>query len=74
MSDNTVFKTELEERINKINEQIESYLPEEKGHQSTIFEAMNYSVRAGGKRLHAGDLQTVHRRSTAGSGTVYGSY
>ena len=26
MSDNTVFKTELEERINKINEQIESYL------------------------------------------------
>ena len=31
MSDNTVFKTELEERINKINEQIESYLPEEKG-------------------------------------------
>ena len=51
MSDNTVFKTELEERINKINEQIESYLPEEKGHQSTIFEAMNYSVRAGGKRL-----------------------
>ena len=77
MSDNTVFKTELEERINKINEQIESYLPEEKGHQSTIFEAMNYSVRAGGTSsptVHAGDLQTVHRRSTAGCGTVYGSY
>ena len=78
MSDNTVFKTELEERINKINEQIESYLPEEKGHQRTIFEAMNYSVRAGGKRLRPlfmqEILQTVHRRSTADSGTVYGSY
>ena len=51
MSDNTVFKTELEERINKINEQIESYLPEEKGYQKTVIEAMNYSILAGGKRL-----------------------
>lgn len=51
MSDNTEFRKELEERTKQINEQIESYLPEEKGHQKTIFEAMNYSVRAGGKRL-----------------------
>ena len=64
MSDNTVFKTELEERINKINEQIESYLPEEKGHQSTIFEAMNYSVRAGGKRLRPLFMQEICRLFT----------
>lgn len=64
MSDNTVFKTELEERINKINEQIESYLPEEKGHQSTIFEAMNYSVRAGGKRLRPLFMQEIYRLFT----------
>lgn len=51
MSDNTEFRKELEERTKQINEQIESYLPEEKGHQKTIFEAMNYSVKAGGKRL-----------------------
>ncbi len=60
MSDNTEFRKELEERTKQINEQIESYLPEEKGHQKTIFEAMNYSVKAGGKRLrphaYAGDL------------------
>lgn len=30
---------------------IEAYLPEETGYQKTIFEAMNYSIRAGGKRL-----------------------
>ena len=42
MSDNTEFRKELEERTKQINEQIESYLPEEKGHQKTIFEAMNY--------------------------------
>ena len=64
MSDNTVFKTELEERINKINEQIENYLPEEKGHQSTIFEAMNYSVRAGGKRLRPLFMQEICRLFT----------
>ena len=64
MSDNTVFKTELEERINKINEQIESYLPEEKGHQKTIFEAMNYSVKAGGKRLRPLFMQEICRLFT----------
>ncbi len=36
MSDNTEFRKELEERTKQINEQIESYLPEEKGHQKTI--------------------------------------
>ena len=59
MSDNTAFRAELEERTKKINEQIESYLPEEKGHQSTIFEAMNYSVRAGGKRLRPLFMQEI---------------
>lgn len=78
MSDNTEFRKELEERTKQINEQIESYLPEEKGHQKTIFEAMNYSVKAGGKRLlssvYAGDLQIIYRRSTACSCTHYGSH
>lgn len=30
---------------------LEQYLPAETGHQKTIFTAMNYSMRAGGKRL-----------------------
>ena len=61
MSDNTEFRKELEERTKQINEQIESYLPEEKGHQKTIFEAMNYSVKAGGKRLRPLFMQEICR-------------
>ena len=30
---------------------LEKFLPAEEGQQRIIFEAMNYSVRAGGKRL-----------------------
>lgn len=30
---------------------LEKYLPKEVGNQKTVFEAMNYSVKAGGKRL-----------------------
>ncbi len=36
------------EHINKI---IDAYLPAEEGNQKTIFEAMNYSLLAGGKRI-----------------------
>ena len=45
------FKKELKERSIYIEDKIESYLPKEEGYQKTIFEAMNYSLRAGGKRL-----------------------
>ena len=42
---------ELGKRTAQVEAVVEQYLPEEAGHQKTIFEAMNYSVRAGGKRL-----------------------
>ena len=45
------FKKEIKERSIYIEDKIESYLPKEEGYQKTIFEAMNYSLRAGGKRL-----------------------
>ena len=38
-----------------IEEMIEAYLPEETGHQKTVLAAMNYAVKAGGKRLHHHD-------------------
>ena len=44
-------KEELARRTKAVEEIVLSYLPEETGHQKTIFEAMNYSMRAGGKRL-----------------------
>ena len=51
MSDRETFKKELEEKTREVEALIETYLPEESGDQRTILEAMNYSMRAGGKRL-----------------------
>lgn len=45
------FMEELQKKAEHINEVIEKFLPAEEGQQRIIFEAMNYSVRAGGKRL-----------------------
>ena len=38
-----------------------SYLPAEEGHQKTIFEAMNYSMKAGGKRLRPLLMHEVYK-------------
>lgn len=45
------FKEELEKRTQNAWQVIESYLPEEDGFSGTLAEAMNYSMKAGGKRL-----------------------
>lgn len=45
------FKEELQFKINEIEKILKNYLPEKKGYQKTVIEAMNYSVLAGGKRL-----------------------
>ena len=45
------FKEELLEKTEYVNNILRSYYPKEEGFQSIIFEAMNYSVEAGGKRL-----------------------
>lgn len=45
------FQTELEKRTRETEEILRRYLPEEKGFARTLTEAMNYSMRAGGKRL-----------------------
>lgn len=65
------FRKEMTDRTAYVNEVINSYLPAEEGYQKTVFEAMNYSVHAGGKRirpifmmevakLFCGDLAQVH--------------
>lgn len=41
----------IAEKAEHINKVIDAYLPVEEGLQKTILEAMNYSLRAGGKRL-----------------------
>lgn len=45
------FIEELQQKVEHINDVLEKFLPAEEGQQRIIFEAMNYSVRAGGKRL-----------------------
>lgn len=45
------FMEELQKKAEHINGVLEKFLPAEEGQQRIIFETMNYSVRAGGKRL-----------------------
>ena len=45
----------------EIEETIARYLPKVEGHQKTIFEAMNYSINAGGKRLRPLLMRETYR-------------
>lgn len=45
------FKEVLISKVNEVEDVIYKYLPEEAGCQKTVIEAMNYSVKVGGKRL-----------------------
>lgn len=45
------FKEQLKKEVEMIEDILSGYLPEEKGLQKTVLEAMNYSVNGGGKRL-----------------------
>lgn len=45
------FNCELKDRVNKIEQLLNEYMPKEEGYQKKIFESMNYSLKAGGKRL-----------------------
>lgn len=64
MSDKETFKQELNTRTTEIEQLIETYLPKETGHQKTIFEAVNYSMKAGGKRLRPMLMQEMCRLFT----------
>ena len=45
------FELRLAEKVKEAERILEEYLPGEEGFQKTVLQAMNYSVRAGGKRL-----------------------
>ncbi len=45
------FKEELEQKTEKVEAVLQSFLPAEEGYRSKVAEAMNYSILAGGKRL-----------------------
>ena len=52
---------QLKHYTQEIEETIARYLPKEEGHQKTIFEAMNYSINAGGKRLRPLLMRETYR-------------
>ncbi|MCI8660323.1 MAG: polyprenyl synthetase family protein [Lachnospiraceae bacterium] len=67
------FKETLAKRTKEVEAVVEQYLPKEEGHQKTIFEAMNYSVRAGGKRLRPMLMEETYRLF-GGSGQKIGPF
>ncbi|MEF9938940.1 MAG: polyprenyl synthetase family protein [Clostridium sp.] len=54
-------KEQLAQYTKEVEDVIYSYLPPEEGHQKTIFNAMNYSVKAGGKRLRPLLMRETYR-------------
>lgn len=54
------FEKSMAERVLRTEQILDRYLPAEEGYQKTIFEAVNYSVRAGGKRLRPILMQAVY--------------
>ena len=63
------FNEMLETRTREVEAVVERYLPAADGYQKTVFDAMNYSVRAGGKRLRPMLMEETYRLF-GGSGTV----
>ena len=51
MVDLTNFDSQMKKRVTEIKSIIQSYLPEEKGFQRTLLEAVDYSMLVGGKKL-----------------------
>ncbi len=55
------FEKELKARSEAIDDIIESFLADEDDHQKTVIEAMNYSIRGGGKRIRPMLMQETYR-------------
>lgn len=58
---NLEFERELEEKTRQAEAVVMKYLPEEEGFSALLLEAMNYSMRAGGKRLRPLLVQEMFR-------------
>ena len=55
------FRDEWKKRTEEVQKIVYRYLPEETGYQKTLLEAMNYSMKAGGKRLRPMLMQETYR-------------
>ena len=57
------FEDELKQKVQETEKTVYEFLPEEEGFQKTILEAMNYSMKAGGKRLRPLLMAETYRMS-----------
>lgn len=64
------FKTELQERTDFAETVIEKYLPKEHGFSGKMAEAVNYSMRAGGKRLRPVFMREMYHVLSGGGEIV----
>lgn len=55
------FKEILKKRTAEVEAVVEAYLPPVEGYQKTVLDAMDYSVRAGGKRLRPMLMEETYR-------------
>ncbi len=55
------FNDWLAKSTDEVNDVIMGFLPAEEGYQKTVLSAMNYSVRAGGKRLRPLFMREIYR-------------
>lgn len=61
MSSNSNFKDLQKQKVHEIETILQQYLPQQKGYQKLIMEAMAYSLLAGGKRLRPMMMQETFR-------------
>lgn len=64
------FNEMLETRTREVEAVMERYLPAADGYQKTVLDAMNYSVRAGGKRLRPMLMEETYRLFGGGQEVV----
>lgn len=55
------FKEAYQKKVEEIEQILKAYLPEQKGYQRVIMEAMEYSLMAGGKRLRPMLMKETYR-------------
>lgn len=68
------FEQALAERAAQADRMIEPFLPAEEGYQSTVFEAVNYSIHAGGKRIRPIIMKEVYEMCGGTDPAVIGPF
>lgn len=62
MKDQKIFEEAFQKKQAEVEEILKKYLPKKKGLQKTIFDAMEYSLMAGGKRIRPILMMESYRR------------